>query len=269
MPWIVLFMTCRLMGLAAASQWRLFSASGAQKSFLPLPWRPRFCVPHKTLLRPCRPLRLPSLADLLLLLRETSIADNTFSTTARPIMVKWDWMASQDQHLLPCKSERVVSCSGCCDRTRSRGRASRWCVSIRPWRGNAHIWCGLYLLPALFLDECRLFSSSTPLLRHWGLRVWEQKKSMLWFFMAHINRIWPVWLSSVLSRSWECNSSNLRAFNFTWLRSLDTVRWTWQWSNSKGWCTLAACQKEQEIWDDSAALTCFLCRRWQGAPGDL
>lgn len=31
-----------------------------------------------------------------------------------------------------------------------RGRASRWCVSIRLLRGNAHIWRALYLLPALF-----------------------------------------------------------------------------------------------------------------------
>lgn len=133
-----------------------------KKSFLSLPWRPHCCIPHKTFCAPPRPLRLPGLADLLLLLRETSITGNTFSTTARPIMVKWDAMAGQEQHLLPCKSASVVSCSGCCDKTRSRGRASRWCVSIRPWRGNAHIWCGLYLLPALSLDDCRLSSFCKP-----------------------------------------------------------------------------------------------------------
>lgn len=158
MPWITFLMTCRFMGLTAASQGGHFSASWAQKSFPALPWHRLFCIPHKTFLRPSRPLRLPGLADLLLLLRETSITGNTFSTTTRPIMVKWDAMAGQEQHLLPCKSESVVSCSGCCDRTRSRGRASRWCVSIRLWGGNAHIWCGLYLLPALFVDESRLWA---------------------------------------------------------------------------------------------------------------
>ncbi len=158
MPWIIILLTCRFMGLTAASQRRHFSASWSQRSFLPLPWRPCFCIPHKTF---CAPVGLSiyrGLADLLLVLGETSITRNTFSTTARPIMVKWDAMASQEQHLLPCKSESVVSCSGCCDKARSRGRASRWCVSIRLWRGNAHIWCGLYLLPALLLDDCRLSS---------------------------------------------------------------------------------------------------------------
>lgn len=38
------------------------------------------------------------------------------------------------------------------------GHASRWCVSIRRPRGNAHIWRGLYLLPALLLGDCRLSS---------------------------------------------------------------------------------------------------------------
>lgn len=63
----------------------------------------------QTLLHPSLPLRLPGLADLLLLLRETSITGNTFSTTPKPIMVKWDSVAGQEQHLLPCKSESVLT----------------------------------------------------------------------------------------------------------------------------------------------------------------
>lgn len=159
MPWIIFLLTCRFMSLTAAFQGRHFSASWAEKEFSP---RCRGNLASVYLTKPfCAPRglsALPVLADLLLLLRETSITSNTSPTTARPIMVKWDAMAGREQHLLPCKSESVVSCSGCCDKTRSRGRASRWCVSIRLWRGTAHIWCGLYLLPALLLDDCRLSS---------------------------------------------------------------------------------------------------------------
>lgn len=99
---------------------------------------------------PSHPLRPPGLVDVPFPLSQTPITSNKFSTTAQPIMVKWERAVVRERRLLRRKSQGSASSSGCSDRTRSRGRASRWCVSIRPRRGNAHIWCSLYLLCALF-----------------------------------------------------------------------------------------------------------------------
>lgn len=106
---------------------------------------------------------------------------------------KWDTMAGWEEHLLHCKSESVTSCSGFCDKTRSRGRTSRWCVSIRPWRGNVHIWCALYLLPALLLDESRLSpsASSAGLVKlqiyvsMWDFRVWSVRNATIFIDSIH------------------------------------------------------------------------------------
>ena len=78
------------------------------------------------------------------------------------------------------------------------GHASRWCVSIRRPRGNAHIWRGLYLLPALLLGDCGLSSfckalrslperRSPNLWKYGGFKGVCDVLRMLWFLSAHVS----------------------------------------------------------------------------------
>lgn len=158
LPWIIFLLTCRFMGLTAAFQESPFSASWAEKSFSLLPWRSHFCIPYKTLCAPVGPSASQFQQIFSFCSGKLQLPATLFQPPQGLLWSNETLWSAREQHLLPCKSESVVSCSGCCDKTRSRGCASRWCVSIRPWRGTAHIWCGLYLLPALLLDDCRLSS---------------------------------------------------------------------------------------------------------------
>lgn len=149
-------------------------------------------------------------------------------------MVKWDAMAGRERHLLPCKSESVVSCSGCCDKTRSRGsRLQVMCFHKAAWeRKCTYMVWSLFIASSFLLDDCRLSPppvSSALLLESMILSaVCQQNKSgcdCVRFSQspAEVDAENTTTPKLVI---WERLTSK-------WLSGLDIVRWTWQFVQHK------------------------------------
>lgn len=197
----------------------------------------------QNLLPPSRPPRQQGLADLLLLLRETSITGNTFSTSPKPIMVKWDSVAGQEQHLLPCKSESVL-------RVLWQGKVEGSHLQVMCFHKAVERSC-TYMVWSLFIARSFYWTTADSLpsaevklrvylFKNVGFKSLGSSVSVMILstvYKQHKLECEGVGFSFLCRRCAENISNqrrNLRTFNFKLLRGLDIVRWTWQLATLKG-----------------------------------
>lgn len=154
-PWLIFFMTCRF-----SREDTFYAASFAQKQFSPSGCHGAHCSVYLT--KPLRttslPLRPGGFKQIFFFCFRGNFNYQQhfyfFSAASGPIMVKWVATAGQEQRLPPLTLTLVnlrawSHARGAVTGRGRGGRSSRWYVSIRLLRGNAHIWRALYLLSAL------------------------------------------------------------------------------------------------------------------------
>lgn len=159
--WIIFLMICRSTRLAAAPRRRHFSASWGLKEFSPVAMATTTPYPSQNLCAPAGLSAHRGLADLLLARGKLQLPATLFQPRQGLLWSNEALRPAEDSVLLPVNLRALSPAQGAVTGQGRGGRASRWCVSTRLRRGNAHIWCGLYLLLGLLLDECGFSSSSS------------------------------------------------------------------------------------------------------------